>query len=63
LSKKAIKKIIFLWDKKGKIMLTEDCERIINLGDDNWETPYLSEEDDSIIQEKHSKEEKNKENI
>ena len=45
-------------------MLTEDCERIINLGgDDNWESPYLSEEDDSIIQEKHSKEEKNKENI
>ena len=44
-------------------MLTEDCERIINLGDDNWESPYLSEEDESIIPEEHREEERNKCNI
>ncbi len=49
-------------------MLTEDCEKIINrglgkiinFGNDNWESPYLSEEDESIIPEEHREEEKDK---
>ena len=60
MNKKAIRKIIFRWERKGKILLSADCEKIINFGDDNWETPYLSEEDESIIPEEHREEEKDK---
>ncbi len=60
MNKKAIKKIIFHLDKTDKILLSADCEKIINFGDDNWETPYLSEEHESIIPEEHREEEKDK---
>ncbi len=39
-------------------MLSEDCDKIIKTWNDNYESPYLSEEDESIIPKKHRDEEK-----
>ena len=41
-------------------MLIADGEKIYSPQDENWELPYLSEEDESIIPEEHREEEKDK---